>query len=238
MRGISKTNLLQVVAGFATASVLSASSAFAAVSYPGPYVGADVTYTDLVEASGDPINDPEPLYGEPEIAVGNKLDFDPSANAFASYSPPPDTTDGSLTFLVTSNNNTVIPSFQVMEGGDYQFLGSVTGGEAVAAGLFVRILDANTDALIAQATDAFVDTFDNVPIEGGFWTNSVNIDLSQYGLTEFKVEIDNALQASGSGSASAFIRKKEFMVDVPEPGMAALFFAGSTLMLSARRRSA
>ncbi len=227
-----------LVAGVAAAAFLGSSYVSAAVSYPGPYVGADVTYSDLVEASADPVNDPEPLYGEPEIAGGNKLDFDPSSNAFASYSPPPDSTDGALTFLVSSNSNAIIPTLQISEGGDYQFLGTVSGGEAVAANLTVRILDAVTENLITLETATFVDVFDTVPNQGGFWNNNLTLDLTSYGLTEFKVQIDNTLQASGSGSASSFIRKKEFMVDVPEPGMAALVFAGASLMLVGRRRSA
>ncbi len=213
---------------------MHAVSAVAAVTYAGPFVGTDVTYTDVVESSADPIEDPEPLYGEPEVLAGNILDFDPSANAFAATSPPPDNTDGALTFVIESNTQSPIPTLIVRESGDYQFLGSVSGGETVAATTFVQVLDIATDAVLIQASDSFVDTFDNTPIEGGFWDNEVVINLAGIGNSAYKVIINNLLQATGSGSATASIRKKEFQVDVPEPAMFGLLAGG--VLLAARRR--
>ena len=208
-------------------------NAAAVVNYAGPFVGTDVTYTDVEEASADPIEDPEPLYGAPQV-LGNILDFNPSAAAFAASSPPPDNTDGSLTFIISSNDQSPIPGLIIREGGDYQFLGGITAGEVVGASLFVQVLDVATEAVLAQGTSSFVEAFDNTPIEGGFWDNTVSIDLNKFGKNQYKVVVNNLLQASGSSSATAFIRKKELQIDTPEPGTLSLAVAG--LMLIARRR--
>ncbi len=236
MRGLLDQLEVKTLAAVVAAGSL-ALGANAVVMY-GDFDAADVMYLDVEEASADPIEDPEPLYGAPSILPANMLDFNPSAQAFAATSPPPDNTDGSLRFTLMSKTNAPLPGIIVSESGDYQFLGATSGGEAVAGTLFVRVLDPLTNATLAQGTASFFEVFDNVPVEGGFWDNTVSIDLSALNVTKVDVVINNLLQATGSGSATAFIRKKAFKVDVPEPGTAALALAGTGLMLLGRRKSA
>ncbi len=230
-RFVTKAAALALATGF------FATSASAVVNYPGPFAGVDVTYTDVEEASSDPLNDPEPLYGAPAILPANILDFNPSANAFAASSPAPDTTDGSLRFMIASNSAAAIPNLIVRESGDYAFTGAASNGELVAATLLVQILDATTEAVLLQQQATFSEAYDLTPNEAGNWSNSVNIDLSALGRTEYKVIINNLLQATGTGPATAFIRKKDFQIDVPEPASALLALSGG-LMLIRRRQSA
>ncbi len=231
-RVLIKVSALALALGFCTAG------AHAVVTYPGPYVGVDVTYTDIEEASADPIEDPEPLYGAPTLVPPNMLDFNPSAAAFSADSPPPDNTDGSLRLTVTSNTAAEIPVIIVTESGDYGFTGATSNGELVAATLTVRVLDPVTQTVIAQDIATFFEQFDNTPNEVGFWDNAVTISLAGLGYTEVELLIDNTLQATGNANVTAEIRKKDFKIDVPEPGTALLAFAGSGLMLLSRRRSA
>ncbi len=221
------------LAALLAAGVVS-TTASAAVTYPGPYVGADVTYTDITEASADPVGDPEPLYGAPTGITGNNLDFDPVASAFSADAPPPDSTDGSLMFLVTSNSGATIDTLIVSESGDYTFSGSPAAGEAVAATLLVQVLDPVTEAVLISDTTSFFEVYDSAPLETGDWSHSLTFDLSGFGMTEYKVLVDNLLQASGNGQATSLIRKKDFDINVPEPATGALALAGLALM--ARRR--
>ena len=230
-RFTTKAAVLALAAGF------FATSASAVVTYPGPFAGVDVTYTDVEESSADPANDPEPLYGAPAILPANILDFDPSANAFAASSPAPDTTDGTLRFMIASNTAAPISTLVVRESGDFAFTGATSNGELVAATLLVHILDATTEAVLLQQQATFSEAYDQTPSEAGNWSNEVSIDLSALGRTEYKVLINNLLQATGTGPATAFIRKKDFQIDVPEPASALLALSGG-LMLLRRRQSA
>ncbi|MEO0515486.1 MAG: PEP-CTERM sorting domain-containing protein [Planctomycetota bacterium] len=224
-----------VLGGFT--ALAFASSALAAVDTTDPFVGTNVTYSDVIEQTADPIDDPLPLYGPPVLLSGDLLDFDPVAFPFASSSPPADTTDGALSFTVTSNDASSIPVLIISEGGDYSFLGLAADAAAVSAGLFVQILDTATQAVIVSGSDVFSDTNSNTPTDGGFWSNEVVIDLSPYELTEFDVLINNTLQAAGPADTSASIRKKNFQVDVPEPGTVALL-AGGLALMTLRRKTA
>lgn len=219
------------------AAVAFATSATAAVDTTDPFEGTSVTYSDVIEQTADPVDDPLPLFGDPVLLSGDLLDFDPVAFPFASSSPPADTTDGSLSFTVTSNDNSAIPVLIVREGGDYSFLGLAADTAAVSASLFVQILDTATQSVIVEGTSIFSDTNSNTPTDGGFWSNEVVIDLTPYQLDAFDVIINNTLQAAGPDDVSASIRKKNFQVDVPEPGTIALL-AGGLSLLTLRRKSA
>ncbi|MEM1211682.1 MAG: PEP-CTERM sorting domain-containing protein [Planctomycetota bacterium] len=223
-------------------AVAAGSPSAAAVIYPGPFVGSSVTYSNVIESSADPINDPEPLFGPPSIASGNLLDFDPGVNPFSADSPPADTTDGSLTFTVTSNNGDPIPGLFIYESGDFAMLGLPTGAEFVASILSVRVFDPSDDSEISPPSplaSVFIEVFDDPPFEGVFWENSVTVDLSGLGLTEVEIVLNNTLQAVGDleQPVTTFIRKKDFKVDViPEPSSAVLLALGIGAMVTRRRR--
>ncbi len=215
-------------------------SANAEVIYPGPFVGTDVTYSDVRESSADPINDPEPLFGDPGIISPNTLDFDPVTEGFAAFAPQPDTTDGSLRFFVESNSSDTLQQISFREGGDYKFtLGSAAPSfESVSATLRVFIKDANTEANLGTASVNFFESFDQPNVEEGVWSLSLDIDVSQFERTELLVELDNNLTASSITGNTAFIRKKEFSVTstIPEPASLMLIVAGATLALGRRPR--
>lgn len=209
----------------------------AAVLYPGPFVGADVTYTDVEETSADPVNDPEPLFGEPEIIAPNKLDFDPIHEAFASAAPPPDTTDGSLSFIVTANSG-LLSVLNFSEGGDYTFAGLTPSGEFVAASLNVQVRDAVTEAVLLSDSATFFKAYTGAPVESGFWSIDLDFDLTGLGVDEVLVTLDNTITASSTTGNTSSIRKKDFMVDVPEPGSLVLLLSGGAMMVLRRRQAA
>ncbi|MEM8783406.1 MAG: PEP-CTERM sorting domain-containing protein [Planctomycetota bacterium] len=169
--------------------------------------------------------------------TGDLLDFDPANFAFAASSPPVDTTDAALTFNVSSNDGSDIPVLIVSEAGDFSFLGINADVAAVSAGLFVKILDTATQTILVEESAVFSATNSTTPADGGFWSNEVVIDLTQFQLSSFDVVINNTLQAAGPDDTAASIRKKNFQVNVPEPGTAALLAAGLSLM-ALRRKTA
>ncbi|MEM6392670.1 MAG: PEP-CTERM sorting domain-containing protein [Planctomycetota bacterium] len=212
-------------------------SASASVLYPGPFVGSTVTYSNVIESSGQ--GDPSPLFGEPVVVSGNQLSFDPEQFAFSVDAPPADTTDGALSFVITSNSSDPIPGIVVSESGDYSLFGFPTGTEGVASILSVTVTDLSNPSNEIQAFSAFIEVFDDPPFEGVFWENEVVIDLSSFGTTEVEVVLNNTLQAVGDLGVpvTTFIRKKDFDVDIiPEPSSAILIAVGAGLMAARRRR--
>lgn len=218
-----------LTAGIVTVAGLSAD---ASVVYPGPFVGVDVTYSDVVETSADPVNDPEPLFGAPTLVAPNALDFPTITAAFASTAPPPDTTDGSLSFLYSANSG-LLTDLTISEGGDWTFAGGTPSGEFVAASLTVQVRDPDTEAVLLSASDTFFTAFTSGPAESGSWSIVLPIDLTGLATDEVLVTLDNTLTASSTGNNSSEIRKTRFTV--PEPGSLALLLAGGTL-LGLRRR--
>ena len=65
-------HLIAGAAGLSVAMLLG-TAASASVTYAGPFVGSTVTYTDVIEGSANPIEDPEPLYGAPTGITGDVL---------------------------------------------------------------------------------------------------------------------------------------------------------------------
>jgi hypothetical protein len=220
-------------------------SAHAAQTYPGPFVGSDVTYSSVTEASGDPVNDPEPLFGAPAIISPNTLDFDPIAEAFSSAAPPSDVTDGSLSFLVESNTSALLESITISEGGDFFFQGAVAtpspNSESVGAALIVQIRDADTEAVLLQDSVDFFQAYTSAPVQTGFWDMDLDFDVASLGRTELLVTLNNIVAASSVTGNTATIRKKDFDVTttvIPEPGTVLLLASGGLLMMVRKRRNA
>ncbi|MEM7577985.1 MAG: hypothetical protein AAF328_11000 [Planctomycetota bacterium] len=222
------------VLSFSAATALGfASNAAADVVYPGPFAGTTVTYTDVIEASGDPGEDPEPLYGAPTGVSGDVLDFDPTSN-FVADAPPTDTTDGSLSFTVTSNN-ALLTALVIAESGSYAFTG-VDNDELVAATLQVQVLDTLTNATLTSQQVVFSEQYDTAPSELGTWSQSVSIDLTPFSVASVDVVVNNILQTTGTGPGTATITKSDFKINTPEPAAATLLAGLGAALL--RRRSA
>lgn len=229
------TKMIGALSGLA---FVASGPAQAAIDTTDPFEGLTVTYTDVDDSPDDPELTSD-LYGTIELLGGDLLDFDPVEAPFTASSPPASTTDGALSFLVTSNDGSPIPALIVTESGDYSFLGLTPDSAVVSATLFVDILDADTEMSIFGTDGPRSSTFsalnEDVPVDNGFWTNEVVIDLSGFDLTEFEVIINNTLQAAGPPSTAASIRKKNFQVDVPEPGTLALLLGGAALLTLRRK---
>jgi hypothetical protein len=210
-------------------------SAFAATTYPGPFFGDDVTYSEVGESSGP--GDPEPLYGMPEIDPPNTLDFDPGPNQFAASSDGQTNVDGNLTLNITGKNGSQITQVTVRELGDFSIGGLGTDSALVAANLTVFLFDEDGND-IGSGGDTFSATQASTGSQSGSWSNSVTFDVSQFDVSFVEVVLDNTLLAVATDSGSALIRKKDFdVIAVPEPASVGLLLTGLGLITYRRRRA-
>lgn len=228
-------------AGLFTAAVLMAgvTGAASAISYPGPFTGDTVVFSDVEETS---LTDPgTALYGEPVTPPPaiDDLVFEPTTD-FGAFAPngaaTGDLTDGRLVFTLTADQGLFLDTISVSEGG--QFL--TTGTGSVNAAGTIRLRDVNTSLPIGSAVEFDFTELPATNDEGGNWTGSGSIDLSSAQLNSVEVIIENTLAASiGAENGSAFIDKKNFDVNattfVPEPGSLALLGLGMLALLSRRR---
>lgn len=211
-----------------------------------------VSYLDVTESSStDPV--PPALYGAPSIN-GNLLDFDPIA--FGSNSADGgglDITDGQLNFTVEAEPGTSINTLLVSEGGDFSFSGVTPDAGtflSVSVATTVTILEVDGLTLVTpieiMQTDTFVTdylTIGNPPSTGlNFWSLDYNIDVlgaipgsPTLGATKIEVVIDNQLLTTATDDNQAFISKKDFNINIPEPTSLALLSMGG-LLLARRRR--
>lgn len=241
-----------LVAGLAL-SVAVASESGALINYgdfsdipPGT-----VTYTDVRESSStDPV--PPALYGAPSIN-GDLLDFDPVGFGANSSNGGFDITDGQLNFTVTAEPGQAINILNVSEGGDFSFSGVTPDAGtflSVSVATTINILEVDGNTLGAPIeifqTDKFVIdylTVGNAPETGlQLWSLDYSIDVlgaivgpSVLGATKIEVVIDNQLKTTTTTGNQAFVSKKDFNVNVPEPTSLALLGLGS-LMMARRRR--
>lgn len=240
----------------AASLILSAGAALdssAVINYPdqSDIPPGTVTYSDIVESSGTNTLPPG-LYGAPDIN-GNLLDFDPVAFTAQSAGGAFDLTDGQLNFTVTAEPGTSINALIVSEGGDFSFSGLTPDAGtflSVSVATTVNILEVDGVTLGAPIqifqTDSLVTdylTIGNPPSTGlNQWSLDYTIDIlgaingqPVLGATKIEVVIDNQLSTTTTAGNQAFVSKKDFNVDVPEPTSLALLGLGS-LLLARRRR--
>jgi hypothetical protein len=237
--------------------LISAGAAFdssAVINYPdqSDIPPGTVTYSDIVESSSTNLLPPG-LYGAPSIN-GDLLDFDPVGFGANSNSGAFALTDGQLNFTVTAEPGAAINSLIVSEGGDFSFQGLVPdAGTFVSVSVLttVNILEVDgvtlgTPIEISQVDSLTTDylTVGNPPASGlNLWSLDYTIDIlgaitgpTQLGATKIEVVIDNQLSSKSTADTQAFLSKKDFNVNIPEPTSIALLSFGG-LLLARRRRA-
>ncbi|MFK7789173.1 MAG: PEP-CTERM sorting domain-containing protein [Phycisphaeraceae bacterium] len=211
-----------------------------------------ITYTGVTESSGTNALPPA-LYGAPDIN-GDLLDFDPLAfTAQSAGAGGFDLTDGQLNFTMTAEPGEAINSLIVSEGGDYSFSGVTPDAGtflsvSVATTINILAVDGDTLGLPIEIfqTDTFVIDYasvGNAPSTGlNLWSLDYTVDILgalnspfQLGATEIEVVIDNQLTTTTTAGNQAFVSKKDFNVNVPEPTSLALIGLGGLLMVRRRR---
>lgn len=231
-----------------------ASDSSAVINYPdqSDIPPGTITYSDIVESSStDPV--PPPLYGSPSIN-GNLLDFDPTG--FGSNSADGggfDITDGQLNFTMTAEPGTSIDTLIVSEGGDFSFSGLTPDAGtflSVSVATVINILEVDGVTLVTPIeifqSDTFVTdylTIGNPPSTGlNQWSLDYTVDIlgaisgvPALGATKVEVVIDNQLLTTASAGNQAFISKKDFNVNVPEPTSLALLGIGALVLVRRRR---
>lgn len=213
----------------------------------GSFMGTDVTYVDVTEASA---TDPVPLFGPPTVN-GNSIDFNPVGFAAnASGAGDSDITDGQLTFMVTAKPEKRILNISLSEAGDTTLAGIVplnsTGTvTAVTASGVLNISEVDF-AGINVISVPFVMTFN--PSGGSYflgtdgaggpffhtqWAGGVTLNLVPIlaanghpippagGATKITLNLDNTLVAVSENGTTALIAKKDFgglSITVNKPG--------------------
>jgi hypothetical protein len=233
------------------ALLVATSQASALTAYP-DYVGPNITYTLMQEASSS--GDPEPLWDAPVGSGDQLLFFPPAFQASAAGAGGFDHTGSQFQARATANTPSgIITAVNLTEFGDAQLFGAGTAATGTFAALagFVTVL-ADINGPIAPVVIPFVGTFapsDNLNLISNFgvtiWSASISVDVAAYvaNATEIQLSIDNDLYAYSEAGSNAKIQKKvvdgpAVIVDiVPEPGTALLIGSGLLIMGIRGRRN-
>ncbi len=236
------------------------SSAEAAHVEYGDFTGTTVMYLDVEEVANTP-GDAAPLFGAPTV-VGDTLDFDPSGFSATGATGQPDTTDAQLNFTLMAAPGASIETLSFDESGDRSLFGTGTAATQVAYALNLgSIVVTEVDGVALGSPVALglasvfgTDDLSGGPISGG-WDLSLDYDVDaaltaasvsySFGATKLEIALNNTLFAASEAASSAFIAKKDFMIDVdtdpfiPEPTSFMLVALGMLAFGStgSRRRS-
>lgn len=246
---------------FAIVLLAAATSGARAVSTNyGNFVGATVQYIDVTETT---VTDPLPLFGAPVVA-GDFIDFAPvSYNSSAVGPGGSDVTAGTVDAMVAALAGYYITDLHFSDQGDFTLAGagglgtfaSVTGGVEVTVtevdGVAITPV-VITDALTYSPSNGDWNMQDDASglILGGFWTGSLDMDVTQalvdagvavnWGATKLSLAYDNELTATSESGTSTLIAKKDVSIGattaVPEPTAAIMAGLGGLALLAFRRR--
>lgn len=225
----------------------------------GNFGGADVMFIDVVEDTGD--DEPEGLFGAPDVVASNTLDFDPLRFTSSAPTNTADMSfvDGLLNFTLMSTDNSFdIMNVRFYEAGDYSLIGvgAAQASAKVEAEVDYAVTHVNGDQLIQAlvGTGAVVFTPDSVfDLNGsntnGQWTGTLNVDVRALldskqivgAATKINFVVRNAQTTETSEGGVAFVAKKDFSVSilgeiVPEPSGLSLILPGLFACLQRCRR--
>lgn len=233
--------LLSVTCAALAAATCTSSSVAGTISYGdfGPDFPPGITmYQDVQESSG---TDAVPLYGAPTVS-GDKLDFDPAGYVAYATAGGSDITDGQLNLnvmVLKGLNNAVaggLTSLLVSESGEYSLFGSGTAATSVAAGLSANVQILEVDGNPITPINVFAsnsisrDLVTDGPVVLAPWSNGLlvefgpvltanNVDFD-FGVTKAKIVFNDQLIAISEPLSTAFIAKKDFVLEpgiVPNP---------------------
>lgn len=208
----------------------------ASINY-GDFNGNTVQFLDVTESSDDPL----PLYGAPTVA-GDSLAFSPQQFLAKSEfgSPPNDTTDGQLTFMVKADSGQAVTQISFEEGGALSVTGfaaatddtyvdvsavgfvTVTAIDGVSVNPVAIPIDLKFNFGSNGAQDNGTHRLDSEGVINGFlWSGSQAVNIKQelinrghsvqFGATKLNINLDNILFAQSEPLGSARIDKKLFL---------------------------
>lgn len=229
------------------------------------WMGDTVWYAGVSESNSAGVS----RFGAPVSITGNSIDFDPQNFEASTSGPASEIVDSQLNFMVFALPNTVINNLQFSEAGDTSLFAFAPDQAftSVTASIFVEVLhidgtpwggtpiNLNASMIFTPSNGDYQVGVDGAPAINEIWTGTVIVDIDagltanglvkgvdyDLGATKLGVAVDNTLTAGSSGSATAFIRKKDFdgltvTTNVPEPTTMFLALVGLMPLGAMRRR--
>ena len=229
--------------------------------FAAPALGDVKSYTTAVaeyELSYDDV------FGEPSPSTpffGKMKEF----SALSKDGGSPELTDGTLCVTVTPLPGTVLGTITFREGGDYKLVGAInqTSEAYVMAMLFVDTFAlVNRPGLTQEKVplDKQLVTFEYSATLGpafsditdaGYWSLACEVNITDVlaaaglerdDVATYQFSINNTLIASSESISTAYIEKKDFILEdeatvlIPEPSIFTLLLAGCCIMVARRRK--